>query len=727
MPDPPAQDPISRRSAAAVLLALLALYSVLTVRQMATVGLTVDEPTYFNSGRIILNTGWEHPITHLHGPIPYYFNQLLVGTFPAGGFERAADPAGLVFRGRLGMLGFGWLAGLVVYLWSARVFGRAGGLLSAALFALNPLMIAYGGLLATDMAHTAAVLLCLYLTWRAVVQPGWARALVAGAGLGLAFATKYLALLVGPLVVPLIALAAFRERTRPGGVAAGRKPAEALRALGLAAAVTAAALVTLHACYGFRAGFATLDPGAYRSALIAELVQLPGAGRLLASFPAPYLLGVDYQMSVGEGEHYMPYLNGRFAPRHFGYYLWSFLLKTPEWVIALVLWLCLFRLPRWLAGRGTQAERTTAWVLFPPMAVVACYLSFLTGLQIGIRYVLPLYPMLFVLLGAVATTAWMRRLGPRGWALCGAALLGLQGLELARSWPNLLGYFNAAAGGQARAYLHFNDSNSDWGQLVVPGLRELEETEREHFAVLTVFDGPRFGRLAIKLRDLVTPDPEDPGRLRHWLLAFEPVRHVGAAWWVFEVTPEAFEAAVARSGDERLRADLCVAYVGAGRVADARPHLERLPAQRAGPLAELARLAEAAEDAAAPVPLLLEALAAWEAVGRFDRVEALLCDPRHAALEQHPAYAHLLGRALAKQGRIGEAIAVLEAGEDLARSGGAVLLAELYVESMRHRDALALLARTAEGEGPLADHARQRLSTLRVETENRERYFEALR
>ena len=44
--------------------------------------------------RVIPVDGWKHEFTQLQGPIPFYFNQLWVRDFPAGGFQNAADPSG---------------------------------------------------------------------------------------------------------------------------------------------------------------------------------------------------------------------------------------------------------------------------------------------------------------------------------------------------------------------------------------------------------------------------------------------------------------------------------------------------------------------------------------------------------------------------------------------------------------------------------------------------------
>jgi len=362
---------------------LLAFYTLLTVWEMATLDATADEPTYFNSGRIIAVEGWEQPITRLHGPIPYYANQLFVGEFPRGGYRVKDDDRGLLLRGRLGTLPFGWLALAVVFAWSLCAFGPRGALVSAGLFALNPLLLAFGGLLAVDMVHTAAVLLCLFLTWRLLVGRDELRASVLlqvvciGATLGLAFATKYLAVLFAPFVV-----LATGARVAGLGWRSGRLRALAL-GLGAALVTTAVAIVALHAAYGFSVATAPHDPAAYESSAVRTLVRLPLVGDVLSTFPAPWLHGVDSQAGVAEKPYRRAYVDGMYAHGEPTYYLRGFLWKTPEPVLLLTLWLLVFRVPRWLLGRGTREETALARFLVPAMLAVGVYLSCFAALQIG--------------------------------------------------------------------------------------------------------------------------------------------------------------------------------------------------------------------------------------------------------------------------------------------------------------------------------------------------------
>jgi len=719
---PPRAEAISDRTALLVALALVLAHSIAVVALMRQVQVTVDETTYYNSGKVIVKEGWDHPYTRLHGPIPYYVNQLFAPEFPPGGWQESDRAHELLFRGRLGTLAFVWLAAGVVFAWARRAFGNAGGVLAVGLYALHPLMLGYGGLLAVDVCHAGAVALALWAAWRVLERPSLAGAALAGLALGLSFATKYLAVLNGPIVALLVAARlawTARERGAPAARAAGAGAAGA-------ALVGAAAVLALHAAYGFRVGLAPGDPEAYRSGLISGLVGTPVVGPLLRAFPAPFLEGVDYQASVGEGGHLRPYLNGRFAPGHWDYYLWSFARKTPEWMaLAMVAGMLVLGV-RALRGRDVPLrQRATAWVVLPAVAVPALYLSLSTGLQIGVRYVLQLFPLGFVAAGSLATLPLVGALRARTLAAAGAALLALQAVELGRQWPNLIGYYNASSGGQSRGYRWFSDSNTDWGQYSATGLPWLAAHESEPFEELSLFAGPRFGRVVIGLRQLIVQDPEDPTRARHWLLALEPVRHVGGAYWLYDSQPAAWEAAVARSGDPRVRADLVVACLGAGRFEDAERHLAALPEDRAAPLLAVERAVRAAAAPGASVQDVLAGVEAWSDVHRHDLAEELLRSRED--VRAWPTWPLLLAQQLVRQNRLLEAAGVLEGCSPESDHRIAFQLAELYRQLGRLEDAVLLLERVVPTfEDAERERLAERLADLREELDRKERFFASL-
>jgi hypothetical protein len=80
---------------------------------------------------------------------------------------------------------------------------------------------------------------------------------------------------------------------------------------------------------------------------------------------------------------------------------------------------------------------------------------------IGVRHVLPVYPLLFILAARLVTV----RIGP-GWLmplLVSVALIGT-GLSVLRVAPHQLAYFNELVGGPEQGHRYLSDSNVDWGQ-----------------------------------------------------------------------------------------------------------------------------------------------------------------------------------------------------------------------------------------------------------------------
>ena len=101
-------------------------------------------------------------------------------------------------------------------------------------------------------------------------------------------------------------------------------------------------------------------------------------------------------------------------------------------------------------------------------------MSVFTNINLGLRYVLPIFPYLFI------SARQARSLGRPGstiraatiarWAFVGIGLTALTVAATASIHPHYLAYFNAVSGGPDRGAEHLIDSNLDWGQDLV-GLR----------------------------------------------------------------------------------------------------------------------------------------------------------------------------------------------------------------------------------------------------------------
>jgi hypothetical protein len=248
----------------------------------------------------------------------------------------------------------------------------------------------------------------------------------------------------------------------------GREPVAALRWLGLLALAALVALLTLNAGYEFQGTLAplseaTLAAGGMLSGLreAAPWLRLP--------LPMPFIDGVDMVLNVGKGHEPSYFLAGELSSEGWWYYhLAAFFLKTP---IALLL-AGVAASAVWLTGRSRGVRD---YCLFITVLTVFAANSLFNSLYIGVRHVLPVYPMLFVAISPLLAAPLVRlstwpRLGRerRPVAMAGTVCSGLLLVWFVagsvRVAPRYLEYFNEAAGGPGRGHEFLVDSNIDWGQ-----------------------------------------------------------------------------------------------------------------------------------------------------------------------------------------------------------------------------------------------------------------------
>ncbi|MGH7790498.1 MAG: ArnT family glycosyltransferase, partial [Candidatus Binatia bacterium] len=371
------------------------------------------------------------------------------------------DPDERLMPARYTTIALGVLLGLVVFAWARGLWGERAGLVALVLYCFSPTVLAHTRLATTDLPIALGYVATLWCAWRLLRAPSLGRTLLVGLALGAALTIKFSALLLPPTLAALWVLWALwaprGERRRRW--AAG---AAALVAIG------AVAVVVIWAVYGFRYSIspdATFRPDprwpVAESGSAVALVRAAMANQLL---PESYLYGLLRQMWESGRQ---PYLNGRLHDGGVWYYFpEAFLLKSTPSLLVLLPWLGLAALYR------TRGRSFDGWcVALPALLYAAFAVSF--AMNIGHRHILPLYPLLFVLLGGAAVRAAH---GPRvaRWAL--AVLLAGQVVSGLWSAPRYLSYFNLLAGGPAGGRYYLSDSNLDWGQ----DLKRLREKMEEH-------------------------------------------------------------------------------------------------------------------------------------------------------------------------------------------------------------------------------------------------------
>ena len=355
-------------------------------------------------------------------------------------------------------------------------FALAGGrkrLLSAftatALVATYPPLLGHAGLATTDVAAVATVLLFLFLLDRWAERPSRGRAAALGAGFALALLCK--------LTAPAFCLAAgaawlaarrwVRRRTAGGVPSVFASPRSWRTWLGQLAIAGAAAFMVMWAGYRFSVGrlddlppmnyigTPVLPPPGQRSALLAWFCRL--------RLPAPEFWDGFLFLKAHDKHGHSAFLFGQIHDRggFWDFYLVGLLLKSPL-PFLLLLAACL---PALLRQRRAPLDVPALGAGLAALAALA--LSTLLTVNIGLRHLLLVVPLLAIFI-AGAVTPWLEDLARRGRrersvaALAFSALLLASVVTVERARPQLMAYFNPLAGREPGHALI--DSDLDWGQ-----------------------------------------------------------------------------------------------------------------------------------------------------------------------------------------------------------------------------------------------------------------------
>ena len=449
-----------------------------------------------------------------------------------------ADSYQTIFvRARAVVVVLGALLVALIWWWARALYGPKSGLAAASLAAFNPTLMAHSELVTTDVGVSLTMLAAVVSLWACCRRPSPARMAGAGVCLGLALLSKFTALLLLPLF-PILTGAYLLA----GGTGRSWRRAGA----GLAV-IFVVGWLTLCSGYLWQ-GFGTpVRDYTFQSRLFQRAAALLPAG-LPVPLPRDCVQGLDV-INTHNQQKYDGYLFGRLSTESRPYYyLVALAVKTP--LAALVL------LGLGAASLGWARKRSLKDDLFvwaPPLLFIA-FISFWSNLNIGLRYLLPAFPYLFIL----AARPWSLRCFARRAARAGLYLL-LAGNLAANllSFPDYLAYFNLAAGGPDRGYRVLINSDLDWGQDLIGLQRYLEEQGISRIclayfgrvdpnlygiqytvplpgrrcelvaASLSLLWGP-----AYLLQDETRPVVTRPGQFA-WLREQEPIARIGHSIWIF--------------------------------------------------------------------------------------------------------------------------------------------------------------------------------------------------
>lgn len=251
--------------------------------------------------------------------------------------------------------------------------------------------------------------------------------------------------------------------------------------------------------------------------------------RIPVPVPYPYLEGLDLVIShektdVGHGRIYM-LGELRQGEGFAGYFLVESLFKVPLPILALF---SVSLLDFLKSFRSKEFIKEQVYLLIPVL-YFSIYFNFFFRSQIGIRFLLVVFPVLLIFSARIFRN-W-NRFSQR--TRIEVILLGLYLItSVASYFPHYLSYFNELILDRSQAYKILADSNLDWGQNKGALTRFLSENPEYTFEPAE----PMAGLLVIGTNELtgVLGGPEPYAWLRE---NFRPDGHLYYTYLIFDIFP----------------------------------------------------------------------------------------------------------------------------------------------------------------------------------------------
>jgi hypothetical protein len=369
--------------------------------------------------------------------------------------------------------------------------------------------------------------LSVYLFVRYLKTPSLRNLILAAVATGIAQITKHTAL----LLFPAFAILTICYVLLPGSVTPGAGLRCFLKSLRWRAAHAAlfgfVVLLTINIGYGFKGSmipvgqyierFNPANQNASNDAVFRKLVSTLGS-----SLPRAYVEALAigrYYNATGKG-HEPNYLLGEISREGWWYYfLFAMGLKTPLGLFVLVLLsLCTLK-------RAFQSNPMDEWAMVLIISIILLFFSLFCTAQIGIRYLLPIFPFVCVFLGKITDYFTERQRFPQIFI---ALVLGWYAISSLSFHPHYIAYFNELIGSRKNMYKYLADSNVDWGQSEFYLQDYLAVHKNESISV----NPPQrvTGKVVVSVNALASASRYA------WLRdSYEPIHHIAYSWLVFDI------------------------------------------------------------------------------------------------------------------------------------------------------------------------------------------------
>lgn len=436
---------------------------------------------------------------------------------------------------------FSCILAYLVFYWSRSLYGFVPALFSLLLYVLDPNIIAHSQLVTTDLYITLAICFSFFTLWKFANERNISNGLLCLFALGAAQLAKYTAIILYPLFFITLFLydipqwiESVRSRTMITTLI--------LKYLRYSIFVLITSTVIINVGFLFNRPFTQFGDYQFYSDVFSHIQSnFPVLQNLPIPTPYPYLNGLDLMRYTEQSGDFSGnvYLLGQLSELEgfAGYYFIASLLKVP--ISSQIIYLVAFGF--YFLHKGSMEHlRKNGIFLLVPVLFFAIYFNFFFNTQIGIRYYLPVFPLLYIFSGVLFIN-WKRfSLVKKSASI---VLYTFLFASVFSYYPYHISYMNELIGNRLYAYKYLADSNLDWGQAKNDYLQYLKDNpgvlKKSEDVIVTDSEKPRPGGYIIGINDLVgvTSEPKRYAWLRE---NFEPVETIAHAYLVYKISVEQY-------------------------------------------------------------------------------------------------------------------------------------------------------------------------------------------
>jgi len=416
---------------------------------------------------------------------------------------------------------------LLIYHWSALLYGKNAGLFSFLIFLLCPNFLAHGIFVSSDIFGCLFMTASFYFLWKFSKSGQIKNFLFASLSVALAQISKFSMihlLILFLLLLPVIYF--FHRQIVPG------QKFSAGKLIGLVfifAGINWFVICAGHLFYGM---FVPLNNYEFRSTVFQNIQQLLHnvGDKLLLPLPSAYIKSMDAVMYFDHLGGGMPgslngksYILGKSSVNGFWYYYFVVMLYKTTLPVLLLLCLTVFL---YFKKYSSYSFLRNEMYLILPAVYYLIYLDFFYSTQLGIRHIMIILPLLYIFTGF-----FIQQINAMpGWYFsCG--LIVYQCISVGLYFPHFLPYTNELITDKKMAYKKIADTNLCYGE----GGKFLMEYRNRHPEASYLPEKISPGKIVMEVNEMLNLNIATMGKY-DWVRGLTPSGHIQSQYLIFEVS-----------------------------------------------------------------------------------------------------------------------------------------------------------------------------------------------